>query len=62
MGREDVRGLMEVARETGVSYYRIIYAEHAGHLPEPVRIACKRIYHRKDVDRIKAYFNRKEAK
>jgi DNA-binding transcriptional MerR regulator len=49
-------GLMEVAREIGVPYWRIIYAEQAGHLPEPMRIACKRVYTDKDVDRIRNYF------
>jgi DNA-binding transcriptional MerR regulator len=62
MRPEKVRGLMEVARETGIPYYRIIYAEHAGHLPEPGRIARKRVYGQKDVERIRAYFGRKGAK
>jgi hypothetical protein len=62
MRQEKVRGLMEVARETGIPYYRIIYAEHAGHLPEPGRIAFKRVYGDKDVERIKAYFARKGVK
>jgi hypothetical protein len=53
---------MEVSRETGIPYYRIIYAEHAGHLPEPGRIARKRVYGQKDVERIRAYFGRKGAK
>ncbi len=55
-------GLMEAAKRTGIPYWRIIYAEHAGHLPEPGRIACKRIYTPKDVERIKAYFGGEEAK
>jgi len=49
-------GLMEVARETGIPYWRIIYAEQAGYLPEPMRIACKRVYTDKDVDRVRKYF------
>lgn len=49
-------GLMEVSRETGVSYWRIIYAEQAGHLPDPMRIACKRIYAEEDVEKIRSYF------
>jgi DNA-binding transcriptional MerR regulator len=55
-------GLMEAARKTGISYWRIIYAEHAGRLPEPGRIARKRVYGDKDVERIRRYFGRKEAK
>ena len=62
MKPDEFLGLMEVSRKTGVPYYRIIYAEHAGHLPEPGRIACKRAYGDKDVERIKAYFGRKGAK
>jgi DNA-binding transcriptional MerR regulator len=62
MRPDQARGLMEVSRETGIPYYRIIYAEHAGYLAQPERIACKRIYSDKDVERIKAYFSKKEAK
>ena len=62
MRLERVRGLMEVSQVTGIPYYRIIYAEHAGHLPKPRRVACKRIYNENDVARIKAYFGRKEGK
>ena len=62
MKPDEFLGLMEVSRETGIPYYRIVYAEHAGHLPEPGRIARKRIYTDKDVERIRAYFGRKEAK
>jgi DNA-binding transcriptional MerR regulator len=50
-------GLMEVARETGIPYWRIIYAEQAGHLPNPMRIACKRVYTDKDVDRVRKHFS-----
>lgn len=49
-------GLMEVSRETGIPYWRIIYAEQARHLPEPLRIACKRAYNEEDVERIRNYF------
>jgi DNA-binding transcriptional MerR regulator len=55
---EDCRGLMEVARETGVPYWRIIYAERAGHLPEPRRVARKRVYQDEDVRRIRNFFSR----
>jgi DNA-binding transcriptional MerR regulator len=49
-------GLMEVSRETGIPYWRIIYAEQARHLPDPVRIARKRVYTEEDVERIRNYF------
>ena len=50
-------GLMEVARETGIPYWRIIYAEQAGYLPTPMRIACKRVYSENHVQKIKTYFS-----
>jgi DNA-binding transcriptional MerR regulator len=49
-------GLMEIARETGIPYWRIIYAEQAGYLPGPMQIACKRVYTEEDVERIRNYF------
>jgi DNA-binding transcriptional MerR regulator len=49
-------GLMEVARETGIPYWRIIYAEQAGYLPGPLRIARKRVYTDEDVERVRNYF------
>lgn len=53
-------GLMEVSRETSIPYWRIIYAEQAGHIPEPMRIACKRVYTEEDVEKIKHYFSETE--
>lgn len=49
-------GLMDVSRETGIPYWRIIYAEQATHLPDPMRIAHKRVYTEEDVERIRNYF------
>lgn len=60
MKMPNYRGLMEVARETAIPYYRIIYAENAGWLPAPMRLANKRIYTDADVDRIRAHFSSKE--
>ena len=62
MQTEKFRGLMEVARETGIPFYRIIYAEQAGHIPGPGRIAGKRIYTDRGVEMIKSYFSQKERK
>jgi DNA-binding transcriptional MerR regulator len=56
MRTEQYRGLMEVSRETGVPYWRIIYAEQAGYLPEPLRVARKRAYTDRDVARVREYF------
>lgn len=53
-------GLMEVSRETGIPYWRIIYAEQAKHLPDPLRIACKRVYTEDDVEKIRNYFSENE--
>ncbi len=55
-------GLMEVSRKIDIPYYRIIYAEQAGHLPDPMRIACKRVYTQKDLARITDYFAAKEGR
>ena len=49
-------GLMEVSRATGIPYWRIIYAEQANHLPDPMRIAYKRAYTEEDVETIRNYF------
>ena len=59
MQTQEFRGLMEVARATGIPYYRIIYAENAGRLPAPMRVANKRVYSAADIDRIRAYFDEK---
>ena len=53
-------GLMEASRETGIPYWRIIYAEQAKHLPDPMRIACKRVYTEDDVEKIRNYFSENE--
>ena len=60
MQTQEFRGLMEVARDTAIPYYRIIYAENAGWLPAPMRVANKRVYTASDIDHIRDYFDRKE--
>lgn len=55
-------GLMEVSKELGVAYWKLIYAEQAGHIAEPMRIACKRAYTSEDVAKLKHYFLTKEGK
>ena len=54
--------LNEVARLTGVPYYRLYYAHYTGRLPEPKRVGRNRIYTDRDVQRIKEHFTGKEAK
>jgi hypothetical protein len=56
----EYRGLMDVAREVAVPYYRILYAENAGRLPAPMRVANKRVYTEADIARIRDYFDSKE--
>ncbi len=60
MQTPEYRGLIEVSRETGIPFYRILYAENAGWLPPPMRIANKRVYQRADIDRIRQHFADKE--
>ena len=54
--------LNEVARLTGISYYRIYYGHYTGRIPEPKRVGRNRIYTDKDVQRIKEHFSKKEDK
>jgi len=53
--------LNEVARLTGIPYYRIYYGHYTGRIPEPKRVGRNRIYTDRDVRRIKEHFARKEA-
>ena len=48
--------LTQVARLLKVRPHRITYAIHTGHVPEPARIANKRIFQAEDIERLAAYF------
>ena len=54
--------LSEVARVTGIPYYRIYYSHYTGQIPEPRRVGRTRIYSEKDVQKIKEHFSKKEKK
>lgn len=53
--------LMEVSRLLQIPYWRLLYAEQAGRIPEPLRIANKRAYTDQDVELIRSHFNKKET-
>lgn len=50
-------GLMEISKKLGVTYWRILYAERAGYIPEPLRIATKRAYTEHDLRQLRQYFS-----
>jgi DNA-binding transcriptional MerR regulator len=54
--------LGEVARLTGVAYYRLYYAYYTAKIPEPKKIGKTRIFTDEDVEIIKEHFGRKEDK
>jgi hypothetical protein len=45
----------ELARKLGVRSYQIVYAHQQGHLPEPPRVAGKRVYGPDAVEQIRHY-------
>jgi len=47
---------MEISKELQVPYWRIIYAERAGYIAEPLRIATKRAYTENDLHQLRQYF------
>ena len=54
--RTQYYGLMEISKELHVPYWRIIYAERAGYIAEPLRIATKRAYTENDLQQLRQYF------
>ncbi len=52
--------LCEVARLTGIAYYRLYYAFYTGKLKEPKKIGRTRIFTDSDVRNIKKHFAIKE--
>jgi DNA-binding transcriptional MerR regulator len=58
---EKYLGLMELSRLLNIPYWRLLYAEQAGHIPEPLRIANKRAYTDEDVELIRAHFQQEET-
>jgi predicted site-specific integrase-resolvase len=62
METQNWMGLMEVARLTGISYWRIIYAHKAGALPWPAKVVNTWAYSPEDVQRVKDYFAAKKRR
>jgi hypothetical protein len=54
---ETPMSLKNVADRLGIKYYRIAHAISCGQIPEPkMRIAGRRIFTRKDLQRLAAHF------
>ncbi len=49
-------GLEEAARLLGVPYWRIRHAHQSGHVPEPPRVANRRVYDQEMLEKLRAYF------
>jgi hypothetical protein len=54
--------LRQVAARLGVGPWRVRYAYHAGHVPEPPRLGRARRYGPDDVTRLERYFAGRRAK
>lgn len=53
---EPLMTLAEVARATGIPYYRVVYAHQTGAIPEPPRVGNHRVYRPGDVQAVIRYF------
>lgn len=49
-------GLEEAARLLGVPYWRIRHAHQGGHVPEPPRMANRRVYDCEMLEKLRLYF------
>jgi DNA-binding transcriptional MerR regulator len=58
--RLDYIGLEEAARRLNVPYWRVRHAHRAGHIPEPPRIANRRVYDTEMLERLRVYFAAKK--
>ncbi len=57
-----MKSIRQVAELLNVSEFRIAYAHRTGKLPEPMRVAGKRIYSAVEIAAVKKYFqSKKEA-
>jgi DNA-binding transcriptional MerR regulator len=48
--------IKELARSIGVNHWQISYAHEQGLLPEPMRIAGKRVYDEEAAQRVRQFF------
>lgn len=53
-------GLEEAARILGVPYWRIRYAHQSLHVPEPPRMANRRVYDAEMLEKLRQYFATKK--
>ena len=60
MQTEELIGLTEVSRVTGIPYWRIIYAHRKGAIPWPARVVNTWAYGPEDVATITRYFAAKD--
>ncbi len=51
----DMLTTTQLARLLGVRSYQIVYACQQGHLPEPPRVAGKRVYGPGEVEQVRRY-------
>jgi len=56
MGMTSYLGIIELAKQLNVPYYRIRYAHNMGYVPEPTIVARTRVYGPDDVERVREYF------
>lgn len=49
-------GLEAASRILGVPYWRIRHAHQAGHIPEPPRVANRRVYDAEMLEQLRQYF------
>lgn len=54
--RRSMKTLTELAADLNIPYYRIKYAHLSGKLQEPEKVGGIRIYSRKMIDKVRAYF------
>lgn len=54
--KKNMKSIREVAEHLGISEFQIAYAHRTLKIPEPLRVAGKRIYSRADVARIAKHF------
>ncbi len=54
----EMYGMSDLVKATGISRHRIIYAIERGFIAEPRRLAGRRCFSATDIDRINSWFGR----
>ncbi len=52
----EMYGMSDLVKATGISKHRIVYALERGVIPEPRRLAGRRCFSPTDIDRIRRWF------